>query len=642
MGKRAPEKNRCLTVNLHHDGVFIVSPFEYSLGDEKQIIDIHFKGTPLKLGINNIKTNSNVDEFVNFGYRNKWQVNLYVEHSGYDAFDIRDQEETMADDGNESSDAYYSSDEEDLIFNVVYEPVFANDETVVEDSENIDPKFNVKNDWRKLLVYCGRDVEAGRCASSLKVDEGTSKSPKTPVKAITSGEGCSESPNLANSNKKDDMKKPVCGFRLWISHHYAKQLITDPFIPTLKMKTGIRDKFLINVSLGQCKRAKQRALFDYEGGLKEHYGRGELLVAMGRDANKQMYPIAWAIVKVENNKNWYWFISLIQEDLYLETGEGLTIISDFYKNDASTTVEQLYISKMEELKEPKSLNFENGICESFNMAILVQRTKPIITMLEDIRLYIMQRLIEMNRVERNWDHTITPSIGKRLELLKIAQRDWMVIPSGFGELEVKAVQLGCHKEEEKRGRGQKGRGSGERGRGRGERGRGRSQRGRGRGLYLKDQEEMTEDEIRKNFEHDYMEELLLQEEQKLQAYETEQDEFEQEALRKIDYYHPSNWTQEEESFDHEPYNRNVNTLDANVQTQESVAANMSNMGEIGFRIGDYKAEELGKQLAEPIVAVTPSAEPISSATHITDKGKQVAELQGKKKGSKRKAPTSSE
>ncbi|GKC09064.1 hypothetical protein Tco_1000674 [Tanacetum coccineum] len=45
-----------------------------------------------------------------------------------------------------------------------------------------------------------------------------------------------------------------------------------PFIPLLKMKAAIREKFLINVSLGQCKRAKQRALYDFEGGLIKHYG----------------------------------------------------------------------------------------------------------------------------------------------------------------------------------------------------------------------------------------------------------------------------------------------------------------------------------------------------------------------------------
>jgi hypothetical protein len=30
---------------------------------------------------------------------------------------------------------------------------------------------------------------------------------------------------------------------------------------------------------------------------------GELLCALGRDANNQMYPIAWAVVDKENNEN---------------------------------------------------------------------------------------------------------------------------------------------------------------------------------------------------------------------------------------------------------------------------------------------------------------------------------------------------
>ncbi|GKB31897.1 hypothetical protein Tco_0871298 [Tanacetum coccineum] len=219
-----------------------------------------------------------------------------------------------------------------------------------------------RNDWRKLLVYYGRDVEAElgeneslkvnkvTTRSRSKIDEGTSKSPKTPVKAITSGEGCSESPNLANSNTKDDRKKPVCGFRL-------------PFHSYLNMKLDIREeKFLINVSLGQCKRAKQRALFDYEGGLKEHYGRlweyrqaildsnpgstcrlDDEETVSGHYYFRRIYVCfkgvkeGWlagcrkAVVKVENNENWCWFISLIQEDLHLETGEGLTIISDSHK-----------------------------------------------------------------------------------------------------------------------------------------------------------------------------------------------------------------------------------------------------------------------------------------------------------------------
>ncbi|GKC21340.1 chloramphenicol acetyltransferase-like domain-containing protein [Tanacetum coccineum] len=167
--------------------------------------------------------------------------------------------------------------------------------------------------------------------------------------------------------------------------------------------------------------------------------------------------------------------------------------------------------------------------------------------------------------------------------------------------------------------------------GRSQRGRGKGQRGRGRGQMQRDGEQMTEDEIRNNLEHEYMEEMLLQEEQKIDAYQAQQYEFDQEALRctmeekarfkrqdeerlkeqlveqewesKMDYYHPSNWSQEEESLE-------------------------------GFRLGDFEAEIPSE---EPITAVTPSA----------DKGKQLAgnyseqpELQLRR--SKRKAPASSE
>nr|GEV55293.1 multidrug resistance-associated protein 5 [Tanacetum cinerariifolium] len=66
--------------------------------------------------------------------------------------------------------------------------------------------------------------------------------------------------------------------------------------------------------------------------------------------------------------------------------------------------------------------FENGIFKSFNRAILIPRHKPIITMFEEIRLYIMQRLAAMNKVAFSLKDRITPSIRKRLEILKKKQR----------------------------------------------------------------------------------------------------------------------------------------------------------------------------------------------------------------------------
>jgi len=48
--------------------------------------------------------------------------------------------------------------------------------------------------------------------------------------------------------------------------------------------------------------------------LKGKYG-GELLTTIGRDANDQMLPIAYAVVEVENKDSWSWFLELLTEDL---------------------------------------------------------------------------------------------------------------------------------------------------------------------------------------------------------------------------------------------------------------------------------------------------------------------------------------
>ncbi|GJY32693.1 hypothetical protein Tco_0417162 [Tanacetum coccineum] len=697
MGKKVPNKNRTITFNLFHDGAFTVRPFEYAVSDIKQITDIHFEGTPLRISIKPIQNDSDVDQFVNFAYKNKWQINLYVEHSGYDVLDIRDQGETMADDGNESSDAYCSSDEEDLSYvdfhselddnvvintvstndpflnklcgdnpefiNLVDEPVNENVETVEEDTENIDHVFNVKegisyvthdpnqdwkkmepilgmrfhhpeqlklclanygvangyplwfyrNDWRKLLVYCGRDVESGRCAGadslkkrkkkelgedeSLKVNKvSTSKSPKTPVKAVNSGEACSESPKWTKSKAILD-SNPGSTCRLDDEETESGNYYFRRFYVCFK---GVKDGLL----------AGCRKVIGLDGCFLKHTCRGELLVAMGKDANNQMYPIAWAVVKgllegvnelLPNDEHRKCTRHLFAN--YKKKSSGVQLQCLFW-NAASTTVEQLYYSKMEELKiisteayqylcdrnpnswcraffrqESKCPNFENGICESFNRAILVQRTKPIITMLEDIRLYVMQRLVAMNRVARTWEHNITPSIRKRVEVLKKKQRTMPGRPrksrmKGQSENNSQVSRVGrkmtctnCQEtghnksscknhqcpnlrsidrqfqnlmsmetiggggggEVSARGRGRGSRGGrcgfGGRGErtatmgdtGKSQRGRGKGQRGRGRGHMQRDGEQMTEDEIRKNLEHEYMEEMLLQEEQKIDA-----------------------------------------------------------------------------------------------------------------------------
>lgn len=58
---------------------------------------------------------------------------------------------------------------------------------------------------------------------------------------------------------------------------------------------------------------------------------GQLLTAVGRDANNQVYPIAWGVVDVETTANWSWFVNLLKNDLGLNNGDDVAIISDQHK-----------------------------------------------------------------------------------------------------------------------------------------------------------------------------------------------------------------------------------------------------------------------------------------------------------------------
>ena len=100
-----------LTVNFHHDGTFTPSPLMYKEGDVSKIPDIDFigmtlirlsklisgacqfpvkgiyfliPGRELSNGLKEIKDDNDLAEFVALGFKNKKEIDLYVEHHGYD------------------------------------------------------------------------------------------------------------------------------------------------------------------------------------------------------------------------------------------------------------------------------------------------------------------------------------------------------------------------------------------------------------------------------------------------------------------------------------------------------------------------------------------------------------------------------
>nr|KAJ0213931.1 hypothetical protein LSAT_V11C400213330 [Lactuca sativa] len=93
--------------------------------------------------------------------------------------------------------------------------------------------------------------------------------------------------------------------------------------------------------------------------------------------------------------------------------------------------------------------YENGVSKSFNSVMDDARKRPLITMLEEIIIYVMERLCIQKSKGSSWgDLNICPSIRLKLFKIKELQRFWRVVPSGYQEFEVRlgydayAVDLG--------------------------------------------------------------------------------------------------------------------------------------------------------------------------------------------------------
>ncbi|XP_039127844.1 uncharacterized protein LOC120263931 [Dioscorea cayenensis subsp. rotundata] len=189
--------------------------------------------------------------------------------------------------------------------------------------------------------------------------------------------------------------------------------------------------------------------------------KGQILTAVGRDGNNQMFPVAWAVVDKETSETWLWFIELLKVDLLIEDGLGWVVLSDMQKglqhavnallpliehrmcarhiyarwgkihpgkdlqiqfwNVAKSSSQPEMRKQLDRMKSLKGgvkaaeellerwpisgwcLEFfndivkcdviDNNMCETFNGVILDSRSKPIITMLEDIRQYVMTRVV---------------------------------------------------------------------------------------------------------------------------------------------------------------------------------------------------------------------------------------------------------
>ncbi|CAL9024565.1 unnamed protein product [Prunus brigantina] len=206
---------------------------------------------------------------------------------------------------------------------------------------------------------------------------------------------------------------------------------------------------------------------------------GQVLSAMGVDANNEMFPLAYAYVEIESNSTWLWFLELLSGDLNIRNSHSYVFMTNKQKGlidvvDALLPhaehrhyLKHLYgnfylehrglalkhqkeviaratimpwhaeMRKMLELsklahdwlaeKDPRHWSrasfksdskcdmLMDNLCKAFNRSIMDARDKPVLTMLERIRLYIMLLMAGRRVFCEKWHGQVGPRIRKILE-----------------------------------------------------------------------------------------------------------------------------------------------------------------------------------------------------------------------------------
>ncbi|KAK4391944.1 hypothetical protein Sango_1972200 [Sesamum angolense] len=263
---------------------------------------------------------------------------------------------------------------------------------------------------------------------------------------------------------------------------------TDPNRNVKGFRKDIIKDIRCHVSKHQAYRAKRKALnaiegkaedqfdqlWDYVAELRASNPRSTVIMAMtegddGTDRRKfeKLYVCFDALrqgflhglVSGETRESWEWFLELLKGDLNVTAGfRGLAFKKTLWNAARATTLHEFNL-RMEEMGHldpkvvdwlsdkppehwsrshfncfPKCDMLLNNICETFNSCILEAREKPILTMLEWIREFIMTRLSDnRDRARKKWSgkkicpriqKIVEKNIDKAADCIPIKSDDW--------------------------------------------------------------------------------------------------------------------------------------------------------------------------------------------------------------------------
>ncbi|CAB4288031.1 unnamed protein product [Prunus armeniaca] len=254
----------------------------------------------------------------------------------------------------------------------------------------------------------------------------------------------------------------------WLAQTFVEEVKTNPTVPVMSLKATMQRNINSGISLSKARRAKNKALKILEGldghHLKSPYG-GQLLSAVGLDANN----MTWMLVKDIELANQYGFtfISDKQKGLveafeevvpncdhrfcarHLSTNFSLVfkgkLLKDAMWRAAFATTVPKFMRAMELLRTldgeaytrltaperpPRHWSRShfntslkcpillNNLCESFNSWIMSTRSKPIISMMEEIKVKLMRRIQMRRDLTMRWERAICLRPLAKLETSK--------------------------------------------------------------------------------------------------------------------------------------------------------------------------------------------------------------------------------
>nr|GEW85225.1 hypothetical protein [Tanacetum cinerariifolium] len=287
----------------------------------------------------------------------------------------------------------------------------------------------------------------------------------------------------------------------WIAKIIGDKFRANPNIKLYDIADLVMKMYKCKVNLNQCVNAKKYALTEYEKSIGEHYGmlrsygkatldsnpgladgwkagcrkinaldgcflkspnQGEILTAISRDDNNQIYPVAWAVGLIEGVKDVMPNAKHRQcaRHIYESSRKqytGLEYRQLFWKT-SKASYPQLFNKIIDKIKSanpnahkylmdnnPKTWSraffevdkgceaIENGFSECFNSMIVNVRHKPLLTILEAIRVIVIERMNKIRKISRKWN-----------------LRFWQLIPTGGNLFEVRSGSEGFTLDEGKR------------------------------------------------------------------------------------------------------------------------------------------------------------------------------------------------